>query len=88
MQERLPKAKAMVRDLRQRTEGRRPFDFGEMVEQFGRIRSRLVELAGERKGREEYYRVLADFGCGHANQFTSTAAARKAYGALLEQIHL
>jgi len=72
----------MKRDLRQRHDGRRAFDFGEMIEEFGRIRARLVELTGE-QGREEYYRVLGAFGCKHANEFKSAAVARQAYRRLL-----
>ena len=53
-----------------------------MVAQFGQLRARLVELNGEQKGRGEYYRVLGDFGCRHANQFKSAAIARRAYRVL------
>ena len=68
--------------LRQRNGGGEVFDFGAMVEAFGRIRSRLIEIAGHQKGRDEYYRVLGAFRCGHANQFKSAAEARRAYRVL------
>ncbi len=65
--------------LRQRNGGGEVFDFGAMVEAFGRIRSRLIEIAGHQKGRDEYYRVLGAFRSGHANRFKSAAEARRAY---------
>ncbi len=52
------------------------FDFGVMV----------AELAGDQRGRDEYYRVLRDFGCTHANEFKSVAEARRAYRVLLATV--
>ena len=59
--------------LRQRNGGGEVVDFGAMVEAFGRIRSRLIEIAGHQKAGDEYYGLLEVFHCGHANRFKSAA---------------
>lgn len=66
-------------NLPQRNGGARAFDYGAMVEAFAKVRARLVGIAGDRRGRDVYYEVLATFGCGHANQCKSASAARRVY---------
>ncbi len=50
-----------------------------MLSWFAKVKPRLIEIAGDRRGRDEYYKVLGAFGCEHANQFKSASAARIAY---------